>query len=140
MALCHRPLVVSASSSWSSPLPFASCNRHSFHNSQDKPSLPFGCCVLGVAATGIVFSSSHAVTIQNPSPNTQPAPPAGSQLVESLLEKTRMNKAKYDRQRLDDYYRRNYKDYFEYVEGSIRNKSEPSEVEKGIMEWLKKNN
>jgi hypothetical protein len=41
-------------------------------------------------------------------------------------------------QRLDDFYKRNYKEYFEFVEGSVRNKKELSEAEKGIVEWLAK--
>lgn len=42
-------------------------------------------------------------------------------------------------QRLDNYYKRNYKDYFEFVEGSLSRKEELSESEKGILEWLQKN-
>lgn len=44
-------------------------------------------------------------------------------------------------QRLDDYYRRNYKDYFELIEGTVKDKQEEllSESEKEIREWLKKN-
>lgn len=45
------------------------------------------------------------------------------------------------KQRLDSYYKRNYKDYFEFVEGSIKGKTEAelSESEKRILEWLKAN-
>lgn len=44
-------------------------------------------------------------------------------------------------QRLDDYYKRNYKDYFELIEGSVRGKKDEllSESDKGIREWLEKN-
>uniref|UniRef100_A0A803R3P7 Uncharacterized protein n=1 Tax=Cannabis sativa TaxID=3483 RepID=A0A803R3P7_CANSA len=43
-------------------------------------------------------------------------------------------------QRMDSYYKRNYKDYFELVEGTMRGKDgEISEAEKGILEWLQKN-
>lgn len=44
-------------------------------------------------------------------------------------------------QRLDDYYKRNYKDYFGLIEGPAREKSEEerSESEKRILEWLDKN-
>ncbi|RRT64342.1 hypothetical protein B296_00006560 [Ensete ventricosum] len=43
--------------------------------------------------------------------------------------------------RLDDYYRRNYKDYFEFIEGSVKDKTEEllSESEKDILKWLQKN-
>ncbi|KAI0525286.1 hypothetical protein KFK09_004679 [Dendrobium nobile] len=56
-------------------------------------------------------------------------------------KRSRENKAKYDKERLDDYYNRNYKDYFEFVEGSSKGKSEDllSESEKGIREWLQRN-
>nr|ABK25711.1 unknown [Picea sitchensis] len=59
-------------------------------------------------------------------------------LIERLLQKSKANKAKYAKERLDDYYKRNYKDYFEFVEGSVK-QGELSEAEKGILEWLRKN-
>ena len=43
-------------------------------------------------------------------------------------------------QRLDSYYKRNYKDYFEFVEGSLKGKEGPlTESEKGILDWLRRN-
>ena len=44
-------------------------------------------------------------------------------------------------QRLDSYYKRNYKDYFEFVEGSLKGKEgqQLTESEKGILDWLKSN-
>jgi hypothetical protein len=42
-------------------------------------------------------------------------------------------------QRLESYYKRNYKDYFEFVEGSLKGKEELSESEKGIHDWLQNN-
>ncbi|KAB5520665.1 hypothetical protein DKX38_024984 [Salix brachista] len=43
--------------------------------------------------------------------------------------------------RMDSYYKRNYKDYFDFVEGSLRGKNEQdlTESEKGILDWLQKN-
>ncbi|XP_038991117.1 L-type lectin-domain containing receptor kinase S.6-like [Hibiscus syriacus] len=43
--------------------------------------------------------------------------------------------------RMEKYYRRNYKDYFEFVEGTLKGKKEQelSEAEKGILDWLKAN-
>eukprot|EP01018_Ginkgo_biloba_P015056 Gb_15759 [translate_table: standard] len=61
-----------------------------------------------------------------------------NELIEKLLQKSNANKAKYDKERLDDYYKRNYKEYFEFVEGTVR-KENPSDAEKGILEWLRKN-
>ncbi|KAG6554039.1 hypothetical protein Mapa_003954 [Marchantia paleacea] len=67
--------------------------------------------------------------------------PAGNALIQKLLARSKANKEKNDKARLDDYYRRNYKEYFEFVEGTIRNKKkeELTEAEKGIIEWLAKN-
>ncbi|MQL69907.1 hypothetical protein Taro_002187 [Colocasia esculenta] len=44
-------------------------------------------------------------------------------------------------QRLDSYYKRNYKDYFDFVEGANRGKSDEllSESDKGIRRWLENN-
>ncbi|XP_039140737.1 uncharacterized protein LOC120277928 [Dioscorea cayenensis subsp. rotundata] len=62
-------------------------------------------------------------------------------LFEEYLRRSRENKQKNDKERLDDYYRRNYKDYFELIEGTVKDKQEEllSESEKQIREWLKKN-
>lgn len=64
-----------------------------------------------------------------------------SALLQEYLRRSKENKGKNDKERLDDYYKRNYKDYFEFVEGSDQGKSEEelSESEKGIREWLRKN-
>ncbi|CAA7048340.1 unnamed protein product [Microthlaspi erraticum] len=63
------------------------------------------------------------------------------QLLQKYLKKTEENKTKNDKERLDSYYKRNYKDYFEFVEGSMKGKTEAelSESEKRILEWLKSN-
>ena len=44
-------------------------------------------------------------------------------------------------QRRDDVYKRNYKDYFGFMEGLVREKKveELTESEKGILAWLDKN-
>ncbi|ESQ30483.1 hypothetical protein EUTSA_v10011862mg [Eutrema salsugineum] len=63
------------------------------------------------------------------------------QLLQKYLKKTEENRTKNDKERLDSYYKRNYKDYFEFVEGSIKGKTEAelTESEKRILEWLKSN-
>ncbi|CAN8302967.1 unnamed protein product [Cochlearia groenlandica] len=63
------------------------------------------------------------------------------QLLQKYLKKSEENKTKNDKERLDGYYKRNYKDYFEFVEGSIKGKTEAelSDSEKKILEWLKSN-
>ncbi|KAJ8512564.1 hypothetical protein OPV22_002998 [Ensete ventricosum] len=62
-------------------------------------------------------------------------------LLQEYLKRSKENKAKNDKERLDDYYRRNYKDYFEFIEGSVKDKTEEllSESEKDILKWLQKN-
>jgi hypothetical protein len=44
-------------------------------------------------------------------------------------------------QRRDAVYKRNYKDYFGFIEGPVREKKEEdlTESEKGILAWLDKN-
>lgn len=43
-------------------------------------------------------------------------------------------------QRVDSYYKRNYKDYFEFIEGSLKGKDgKVSEAQKGILDWLEAN-
>ncbi|CAI0385564.1 unnamed protein product [Linum tenue] len=66
---------------------------------------------------------------------------SGTELLNKYLKKSEENKAKNDKERLDSYYKRNYKDYFDYVEGSVRGKKEEelSDSEKRILEWLKSN-
>ncbi|KAL6637783.1 hypothetical protein ACP70R_025355 [Stipagrostis hirtigluma subsp. patula] len=62
-------------------------------------------------------------------------------LLREYLKKSKDNKEKNDKERLDDYYKRNYKDYFGLIEGPAREKNEEdrTESEKRILEWLDKN-
>ncbi|KAF5937049.1 hypothetical protein HYC85_024555 [Camellia sinensis] len=61
-------------------------------------------------------------------------------LLQKYLKKSEENKAKNDKERLDSYYKRNYRDYFGFVEGSLKGKKEElSESEKGILDWLQTN-
>ncbi|KAA8545759.1 hypothetical protein F0562_020790 [Nyssa sinensis] len=63
-----------------------------------------------------------------------------TELLQKYLKKSEENKAKNDKERLDGYYKRNYKDYFGFVEGSLKGKKEElSESEKGILDWLQRN-
>ncbi|XP_051116543.1 uncharacterized protein LOC127241496 isoform X2 [Andrographis paniculata] len=57
------------------------------------------------------------------------------------LKKSQENKAKNDKERLDSYYKRNYKDYFESIEGTLRQKDNKdlTQSEKAILEWLDSN-
>lgn len=62
-------------------------------------------------------------------------------LLQDYVKRSKENKEKNDKERLDDFYKRNYKDYFGFIEGSVREKpaEELSESEKGILAWLDKN-
>ncbi|XP_073124108.1 uncharacterized protein [Henckelia pumila] len=60
-------------------------------------------------------------------------------LLNKYLKKSQENKAKNDKERLDSYYKRNYRDYFGLLEGELRQKKDLSESEKGILEWLDAN-
>ncbi|EER93515.1 hypothetical protein BDA96_01G106900 [Sorghum bicolor] len=77
--------------------------------------------------------------------STAAIPPGGSEsrkaLLQEYLKKSEENKEKNDKERLDDYYKRNYKDYFGLIEGPAREKKEEerTESEKRILEWLDKN-
>lgn len=62
-----------------------------------------------------------------------------SPFVQRLLDQSKANKAKYDKQRLDDYNKRNWGDYFRFIEGSVRNKKDPTEAERAILQWLENN-
>ncbi|KAK3233143.1 hypothetical protein CYMTET_56542 [Cymbomonas tetramitiformis] len=63
-----------------------------------------------------------------------------SPLIQELLARSKANKAKYDKERLDDYNRRNFQDYFEFVAGSQTAAPENRSKEvKAIEKWLAEN-
>ncbi|KAM3268449.1 putative protein isoform X1 [Capsicum chacoense] len=81
---------------------------------------------------GLLFSTIVAIVQVNDSQN---------ELLKRYLKKSEENKAKNDKERLDNYYKRNYRDYFGYLEGTLKQKQEEelTESEKGILNWLEKN-
>ncbi|KVI09640.1 uncharacterized protein LOC112518617 [Cynara cardunculus var. scolymus] len=62
-----------------------------------------------------------------------------TELLQKYLKKSEENKTKNDKERLDSYYKRNYKDYFGLEEGTLRQKKELTETEKSILDWLQAN-
>ncbi|MCD7447207.1 hypothetical protein HAX54_026326 [Datura stramonium] len=63
-----------------------------------------------------------------------------TELLKRYLKKSEENKAKNDKERLDSYYKRNYRDYFGYLEGTLKQKKEElTESEQGILDWIEKN-
>lgn len=81
--------------------------------------------------------------------SAQPAPtrpggvdPDTSPLVQELLARSKANKEANDKARLDSYYRRNYKEYFEFVEGTVQRGAElglSDSTKEGIRRWLEAN-
>ncbi|KAF7840721.1 Photosystem I reaction centre subunit N [Senna tora] len=67
-------------------------------------------------------------------------PESRTQLLQKYLKKSEQNKEKNDKERLESYYKRNYKDYFDLMEGTLKGKEgQLSDTEKGILDWLKAN-
>ncbi|KAF1860876.1 hypothetical protein Lal_00000290 [Lupinus albus] len=72
---------------------------------------------------------------------TTQLPDSRTQLLQKYLKKSEENKEKNDKERLESYYKRNYKDYFESMEGTLNGKDgQLSETEKGIQDWLRRIN
>ncbi|XP_028767753.1 uncharacterized protein LOC114725403 isoform X1 [Neltuma alba] len=85
---------------------------------------------------GLLLSSLAAASL------TDQVPDSRTLLLKKYLKKSEENRDKNDKERLESYYKRNYKDYFELVEGTLKAKQQDqlSDTEKGILDWLKSNN
>jgi hypothetical protein len=67
---------------------------------------------------------------------------ATSPYIQGLLAKTAAKKEERTQERLNDYYKRNFKDYFEFEAGSIRTgkaRGISEDSQKAILQWLEKN-
>jgi hypothetical protein len=65
---------------------------------------------------------------------------ASSPYIQELLRRTDEKKDERKAARLNDYYRRNYGDYFQFMEGSNMNNSGiDAETQKQIKAWLEEN-
>ncbi|GMI78713.1 hypothetical protein like AT1G49975 [Hibiscus trionum] len=115
---------------------FAASNVHAVHRKQGKSKPKTGSGTgtgdIGMARRGLILSAVASAPQLSDS---------GTQLLKRYLKKSEENKAKNDKERMENYYRRNYKDYFEFVEGTLSGKEEQqlTEAEKGILDWLKAN-
>ncbi|XP_073222997.1 uncharacterized protein [Cicer arietinum] len=113
---------------------YASSNMHlqAVHKKQRQATNSNLSTNAGFGRRGLVLSTVIAAT---------QVPDSRTQLLQKYLEKSEENKDKNDKeQRLDSYYKRNYKDYFEFIEGSLKGKDgKLSEAEKGILDWLQTN-
>ena len=65
---------------------------------------------------------------------------ASSPFIQELLRKTDEKRDERKAERLKDYYRRNYQDYFNFMDGSNMNNSGiDAETQKQIKTWLEEN-
>ncbi|KAJ7967596.1 Photosystem I reaction centre subunit N [Quillaja saponaria] len=109
---------------------YASSNVQAVHRRQGKPT-PKTTTTKDLGRRGLFLSAAIAAS---------QAPDSRTELLKKYLKKSQENKDKNDKERLDSYYKRNYKDYFDFEEGSLRaKKGQLSEAEKGILDWLQKN-
>ncbi|OMO73851.1 hypothetical protein CCACVL1_17106 [Corchorus capsularis] len=131
---------------------FASSNVHAVHRKQAKspppPPHPKSTSLKQVESAATPHSHSHSdlrhgrrALILSAVAAAPQLSDSGTELLKKYLKKSEENKAKNDKERMENYYKRNYKDYFEFVEGTIKGKSEEqlTESEKGILDWLKAN-
>ncbi|KAJ1397282.1 Photosystem I reaction centre subunit N, chloroplastic [Sesbania bispinosa] len=116
---------------------YASSNLQAVHRTQANPSPTTPSSLSSstngeLGRRGLVLSTVIATT---------QVPDSRTQLLKKYLKKSEENKEKNDKeQRLDSYYKRNYKDYFELMEGSLKAKNgQLSDTEKGILDWLQSN-
>ncbi|KAK4563408.1 hypothetical protein RGQ29_005788 [Quercus rubra] len=113
---------------------YASSNVQAVHRSERKrpTSTNTNSNSTDIARRGLLLSTVLAATQITDS---------RTELLQKYLKKSEENKTKNDKERLDSYYKRNYKDYFEFVEGSLNGKEgqQLTESEKGILDWLKSN-
>ncbi|XP_022989008.1 uncharacterized protein LOC111486201 [Cucurbita maxima] len=109
---------------------FASSNVQSVQRNKPKtpPTTATTSASSDIQRRGLLLSAAVAAAVDS-----------RTELLKRYLKKSEENKEKNDKERLESFYKRNYKDYFEFVEGSLKNKDELSEAEKGIIEWLKRN-
>ncbi|KAG6793080.1 hypothetical protein POTOM_002264 [Populus tomentosa] len=111
---------------------FASSNVNAVHKKEGKTAAKAASRAADIGRRGVLLSTVVGVYSVNDS---------RTELLKKYLKKSEDNKTKNDRERTDSYYKRNYKDYFDFVEGSLKGKNEQdlTESEKGILEWLRKN-
>ncbi|XP_052480808.1 uncharacterized protein LOC128035355 [Gossypium raimondii] len=120
---------------------FAPSNVHAVHRKQGKTPSPTSkprptntttitaaaanVGFTGIARRGLILSAVDFAPQLNDS---------RTELLKKYLKKTEENKDKNDKERMENYYRRNYKDYFEFVEGTLKGKDEQqlSEAEKEL--------
>ncbi|GMN37922.1 hypothetical protein TIFTF001_007207 [Ficus carica] len=108
---------------------YASSNVQAVHRNKKRPPTTTATADFG---RRVLFLSTVVAALQVSDSRTE--------LLKKFLKKSEENKAKNDKERLDSYYKRNYKDYFESMDGTFGEKDgQLSEAEKGIRDWLQSN-
>ncbi|KAK7390986.1 hypothetical protein VNO78_19251 [Psophocarpus tetragonolobus] len=110
---------------------YASSNLQAVHRTQERVATTTTPTNVELGRRGLVLSTVIATT---------QVPDSRIQLLKKYQKKSEENKEKNDKERLESYYKRNYKDYFELMEGTLKAKDgKLSDTEKGILDWLQKN-
>ncbi|KAK7343533.1 hypothetical protein VNO77_12336 [Canavalia gladiata] len=113
---------------------YASSNLQAVHRREGKAAKKTNSTLntnVGLGRRGLVLSTLIATT---------QVPDSRTQLLKKYQKKSEENKEKNDKERLESYYKRNYKDYFELIEGTLKAKNGGlSDTEKGILDWLQSN-
>lgn len=68
--------------------------------------------------------------------------PNDSPYIQELLARSRANKDQYDKERLDAYNKKNFKEYFEFIEGNVERgggSTYSDETKAAIKAWLENN-
>lgn len=90
---------------------------------------------LGVACAAFVAGSTAVIAA--PNTTNQPVDPKDSPLVQELLRRTEEKREERYKERLDDYNRRNFSDYFDVVDKGYNGKT-ATENDAAIREQLKR--
>ncbi|RDX78725.1 hypothetical protein CR513_40957 [Mucuna pruriens] len=97
---------------------YASSNLQAVHRTQGKAANKTTATLstnVELGRRGLILSTVIATT---------QVPDSRTQLLKKYQKKSEENKEKNDKERLESYYKRNYKDYFELVEGTLKGKEE----------------
>ncbi|KAL3150526.1 hypothetical protein ABBQ32_000343 [Trebouxia sp. C0010 RCD-2024] len=116
---------------------------HQFVHGPDRPQQEPKLCrrLISIGIIGLICEVSEAA-FAKPVITHKEVDDDSSALVQGLLAKSKENKERYTKERLQDYYRRNFKDYFTYEKGLGQSSSErglSDENQQKILKWLNDN-
>eukprot|EP00898_Chlorokybus_atmophyticus_P004594 jgi/Chlat1/5135/Chrsp33S05129 len=100
---------------------------------QQQASVGRRSALVAAAVTLLASSPGQALAAKNPVEDN-----AGKELIQGMLERSKANKEKYDKERLDSFYRRNYTDYFDFATRG-RKEGEGSASQDAMLKWLNAN-